>query len=104
MDRHPGGVLNNARMLRGYTVDTVRTGVYIDTYTLSDGLGEIRRGPTMMISIARQTITFHRTEEAAAKLAAANQEHDDEAEYRVERGASGWFVAVYEDGERIGTL
>lgn len=58
----------------------------------------------MHISIAAQTITFHPTKEAAAKLAAANQAQDEDSEYRVEVGSNGFFVAVYDDGERTGTL
>lgn len=59
----------------------------------------------MHISIAnQQTITFHPTCEAAAKLAAANQAIDDDWQYVVEQGQMGFFVAIYEDGDRVGTL
>lgn len=58
----------------------------------------------MHISIASNTFHFFPTYEAAAALAAANQKYDDEAEYKVEEGKFGFFVVVYEDGERIGPL
>lgn len=53
---------------------------------------------------AHQRITFHPSHAAAAALAKVNQADDDSAEYVVEQGQSGYFVAVYEDGERVGTL
>ena len=58
----------------------------------------------MQISIASPTFTFFPTKEGAAKLAAANQAHDDAAEYKVEEAKMGFFVAIYEDGVRVGTL
>lgn len=58
----------------------------------------------MHCSIAHQTITFYPTREAAVKLANANQAMDEDSDYRVEEGARGYFVAVYDDGQRTGTL
>jgi hypothetical protein len=58
----------------------------------------------MHVSIASNRITFYPTHERAAVLAAANQADDDSAEYKVEQGSMGFFVAIYEDGYRIGTL
>lgn len=58
-----------------------------------------------MATIAYNTFTIHPTYEAAAKLAAANQAHDDEWTYKVENNSYGFFVAIYdENGERVGTL
>jgi len=57
-----------------------------------------------MLSIATNRITFFPTHAGAAALAAANQADDADAEYRVEEGHFGFFVAVYEDGERVITL
>jgi hypothetical protein len=57
-----------------------------------------------MITINSSTFTYFLTYEGAANLAAANQAHDDDAEYKVEEAKMGFFVAVYEDGERVGTL
>ena len=54
----------------------------------------------MHTTITASRITFFKTYEAAAKLAAANQADDDSASYRVEEGHLGFFVAVYEDGAR----
>lgn len=58
----------------------------------------------MLTILNTQTFTYFPTREAAAKIAAANQAADDTAEYRVEEAKAGFFVAVYEDGERIITL
>ena len=58
----------------------------------------------MHLSIATQTITFHKTEAAALALAATNQSADPDTDYRVEHGDRGFFVALYEGGERLGTL
>ena len=55
-------------------------------------------------TIASNTFHFFPTREAAAKLAEANQKFDDEAEYKVEESKFGFFVVVYEDGERVGPL
>ena len=57
-----------------------------------------------MATIQTSTFTFFPSYEGAANLAAANQAHDDEAEYKVEEAKMGFFVAVYEDGVRVGTL
>jgi hypothetical protein len=58
----------------------------------------------MHSTISYNTFHFFPTYEAAAKLAAANQKFDDEAEYKVEEAKSGFFVVVYENGERVGPL
>jgi hypothetical protein len=58
----------------------------------------------MFATIISSTFTYFPSFEAAAKLASANQAMDDDAEYKVEEAKAGFFVAVYEDGERIGTL
>ena len=58
----------------------------------------------MHTSIAAQTITFHKTEAAALALATTNQAADPDTYYRVEHGDRGFFVALYEGAERLGTL
>lgn len=58
----------------------------------------------MFATITSATFTYFPSYESAANLAAANQAHDDEAEYKVEEAKMGFFVAVYEGGERVGTL
>jgi hypothetical protein len=58
----------------------------------------------MQVSISSSRFTFFPNYEAAANLAATNQADDDSAEYKVEEAKMGFFVAIYEDGERIGTL
>lgn len=57
-----------------------------------------------MATIKSATFTYFPSYEGAANLAAANQAHDDDAQYEVEEAKMGFFVAVYEDGERVGTL
>lgn len=59
----------------------------------------------MHISLANQsTITFHPSREAAAKLAASNQAMDDDWQYVVEQAQMGFFVAIYDGVDRVGTL
>ena len=59
----------------------------------------------MFATINSQTFTFFPTKAQADALAAANQVEDADAEYRVIENASGkFFVAVFENGEQIGTL
>jgi hypothetical protein len=58
----------------------------------------------MHITVSNQRFTFYPTRKAAEVLAAANQADDDSAEYRVEQADRGFFVAIYEDGDRVGTL
>lgn len=58
----------------------------------------------MFATINTNTFHFFPTYERAAKLAEVNQKFDDEAEYKVEEGKFGFFVVVYENGERVGPL
>lgn len=58
----------------------------------------------MFATIKSNTFHFFPTHEQAEKLAEANRKFDDEAEYKVEEGKFGFFVMIYEDGERVGPL
>jgi hypothetical protein len=48
--------------------------------------------------------TCHKTFEAAQAIADANAADDADWTYTVEENTLGFYVAIYEDGERVGTL
>ena len=58
----------------------------------------------MTTPIGYSRFTYFPTKAVAEAIAEANQADDDSAEYRVESAELGFFVAIYEDGERLGTL
>jgi len=54
--------------------------------------------------ITSSRFTCHKTFEAAKAIANANAEADADWSYVVEENTLGFYVAIYENGERIGTL
>jgi len=58
----------------------------------------------MQTLITAARFTCHKTREAAQIIADVNGAADADWIYTVEENTFGFYVAIYEDGERVGTL